>query len=98
MKLKPLYMCPECSNHMYSNNMVSRYNISVILQDKILQNDPCVRKKITERCKNLSVGGASTGTAGGEAGQASFFFILPVPLILTPIFDSIESNDRGKFE
>jgi hypothetical protein len=29
MKSKPLYMCPGCSNHTYSNNMVNRYNISI---------------------------------------------------------------------
>jgi hypothetical protein len=29
MKLKPLYVCSGCSNHMYSNNMVNRYNISI---------------------------------------------------------------------
>jgi hypothetical protein len=39
--------------------------------------------------QNLSVGVASTGTIGGEADLASFFFILLVPLILTRTFDSI---------
>jgi hypothetical protein len=29
MKPKPLYVCPGCSNHAYSNNMVNRYNISI---------------------------------------------------------------------
>jgi hypothetical protein len=39
------------------------------------------KRKITERRRNLSVGAASTGTTGGEAGRASFFFILLVLLI-----------------
>jgi hypothetical protein len=35
MKLKPLYVCPRCLNHTYSNNMVNKYNISIKLQAKI---------------------------------------------------------------
>jgi hypothetical protein len=49
MKLKHLYVCPGCSNHIYNNNMVNRYNISIKLQAKILQNNPWVRKKITNK-------------------------------------------------
>jgi phosphopantothenoylcysteine synthetase/decarboxylase len=76
MKQKPLFVCPGCSKHMYSNNMVNRYNILIKLQAKILQNDPRVRKKITEQRSggNLRVGVASTCTTEGEACLASFFF------------------------
>jgi hypothetical protein len=45
MKSKPLYMCPGCSNHTYSNNMVNRYNISINYKLNSLQNDMCVQKK-----------------------------------------------------
>jgi hypothetical protein len=79
---KPLYMCPGCSNHMYNYNMIRQMQYLDKLQAKLLQNDPWVRKKITiMKQPNLSVGAASIGTAGGEAGLASFFFILLVPLI-----------------
>jgi hypothetical protein len=27
VELKPLYVCPGCSNHMYSNNMITRCNV-----------------------------------------------------------------------
>jgi hypothetical protein len=71
--------------------MVNSYNISIKLQAKILQNDPWVGKNITEQSsgRNLTVGVASIGTIGGEAGIAFFFFVLLVPLILTLIFNSI---------
>jgi hypothetical protein len=60
-------VCPRYSNHTYSNNMLNRYNISIKLQTKILQNAPWVRKKITEYSSggNLSADGASIGTTGG---------------------------------
>jgi hypothetical protein len=48
-----------------TNNMASRYNISIIYKLRSLQNDPWVRKKNTEQGGNLSVGAASTGTTGG---------------------------------
>jgi hypothetical protein len=38
-----------------------------------LQNDCWVRKKITEQCRNLSIGAASTGTTVGEACLAFIF-------------------------
>jgi hypothetical protein len=67
IELKPLHVCPRYSNHTYSNNMLNRYNISIKLQTKILQNTPWVRKKITEYSsgRNLSADGASIGTTGG---------------------------------
>jgi hypothetical protein len=65
------------------NNMVNRYNISINYKLIPLQNDSLVRKKITES----NTDGASTSTTGGN-----------VPLISTPTFDSIQSNDACKFE
>jgi hypothetical protein len=61
--------------------MVSRYNISINYKLRSLQCDPRGRKKIIEQYGNLSIGAAFTGTTGGEAGLASFIFILLVPLI-----------------
>jgi hypothetical protein len=79
--------------------MVNSYNISIKLQAKILQNDPWVQNKdLQSSTENLSIGAASTGTTGGEVGLASFIFVLLVPLTLIPTFNSIWSNDRGKFE
>jgi hypothetical protein len=31
MEPKPLYVCPRCSNHTYSNNMIKQSNISYIM-------------------------------------------------------------------
>jgi hypothetical protein len=42
---KPLYVCPGCSNHTYNNNLINRYNISLNLQAKILQNSMWVQNK-----------------------------------------------------
>jgi hypothetical protein len=44
------------------------------------------KRKTVEWNGILSLGTTSTGTTGGEAGLASFFFILLVHLILTPTF------------
>jgi hypothetical protein len=81
MKLEALFVCSGCSNHLYSEQYGEQIQHLDKLQAKILQNDPWVRKKITERHGNISVGAASIGTTGGEVGLASFFFILLVPLI-----------------
>jgi hypothetical protein len=59
---------------------------SMLSRRQVPSHDQLVTK---EQVKNLSADGASTGTTGGEAGLASFFFVLLVPLILTPIFDSM---------
>jgi hypothetical protein len=88
MKPKPLYVCPRCSNHTYSNNMVNRYNISINYRVKSYKMTRGSKRKSTELCRILSICVASTGTTGGEAGLASFFVLL-VPLILTPTFDLI---------
>jgi hypothetical protein len=42
---KPLYVCPECSNHTYSNNMITRIHVQ---QYKYLfiSNDPWVQRKL----------------------------------------------------
>jgi hypothetical protein len=48
VELKPLYMCPGCSNHTYSNSMVNKYNILINYKLESLQNFPSVQKKITE--------------------------------------------------
>jgi hypothetical protein len=45
MKLKPLYVCPGCSNHTYSNNMVDRYNISINYRIKSYKMTCGVQKK-----------------------------------------------------
>jgi hypothetical protein len=82
MKSKPLYVCPGCSNHMYSNNMVNRYNIPINYMVKSYKMTLGSERKITiKQRQNLSLGAASTGTIGGEVGLASFFFILVVLLI-----------------
>jgi hypothetical protein len=44
IKPKPLYMCPGCSIHTYSNNMIQIQYLDK-LQGKILQSDPWVQKK-----------------------------------------------------
>jgi hypothetical protein len=38
---------------------------------------------------NLSMDGASTGAIGGEVGLVFIFWLLLVPVISIPIFDSI---------
>jgi hypothetical protein len=98
-EMRSLYMCPRCSNHTYKNNMVNRYNI--LLNYKLISYKITLgleRRLQSSSDENLSVGAAYTSTTRGEACLASFFFVLPVPLILTPTFDSIERNDRGKLE
>jgi hypothetical protein len=42
---KPLYVCPGCSNHTYSNNMITRIHVQ---QYKYLfiSNDPWVQRKL----------------------------------------------------
>jgi hypothetical protein len=69
--------------------MMNRYNISIKLQAKILQNDLWAREKKLQLSsgKNLSADVASTGATGGEADLASFIFVLLVPLTSTPIFN-----------
>jgi hypothetical protein len=67
IELKPPYVCPGCSNHTYNEQYGEHIQYIVKLQAKSLQNDPWVRKKITERCDILSVGAAFTGTTRGEA-------------------------------
>jgi hypothetical protein len=48
MKLKPLYVCSGCSNHMYSNNMVNRYNISINYRVKSYKMTHRSKRKIIE--------------------------------------------------
>jgi hypothetical protein len=48
MKLKPLYVCPGCSNHTYSNDMVNRYNISINYRVKSYKMTRGSKRKITE--------------------------------------------------
>jgi hypothetical protein len=86
MKSKPLYVCPGCSNHTYTNNMINRYNISLNYKVKSYKMTHGPKRKITDKCRILSVGAASTGITSGEAGLASFIFILLVHLISTPTF------------
>jgi tetrahydromethanopterin S-methyltransferase subunit F len=82
-KIKPkhLYVCPGCSNHTYSNNMVNRYNISTNYKVKSYKMTRGSKRKIIEWHKNLSVGVSSTGTIGGEAGLVFIFWLLLVLLI-----------------
>jgi hypothetical protein len=61
--------------------MVNIYDILINYKLISLQKDPWVRKKITEQRDILCVGAASTGTTGGEAYLAYFFFVLLVLLI-----------------
>jgi hypothetical protein len=67
--------------------MVNKYNISMNYKVKSYKMTHGSKRKITKYRGILSVGAASIGTTGGEAGLASFFFVLLVPLILTPTFD-----------
>jgi hypothetical protein len=48
IKPKPLYVCPGCSNHTYSNNMVNRYNISINYRVKSYKMTGGSKRKITE--------------------------------------------------
>jgi hypothetical protein len=48
MKPKPLYVCPGCSNHTYSNNMVNRYNISINYRIKSYKMTRGSKRKVTE--------------------------------------------------
>jgi hypothetical protein len=48
MKLKPLYMCPGCSNHTYSNSMVNRYNILINYRVKSYKMTRGSKRKIIE--------------------------------------------------
>jgi hypothetical protein len=48
MKLKPLYVCPGCSNHTYSNNIVNRYNISINYRVKSYKMARGFKRKIIE--------------------------------------------------
>jgi hypothetical protein len=76
--------------------MVNRYNISLNYKLKSYKMTLGSERKITiKHWQNLSIGTASTGTTGGEACLASFFFVLLVSLISTPTFDSNYSNVRG---
>jgi hypothetical protein len=88
-KLKHPYVCTGCSNHTYSNNMVNRYNISLNYKLKSYKMT-LGSERILQPCSGryLSIGAASIGTTGGEASLATFFFVLLVPLILTPTFGS----------
>jgi hypothetical protein len=43
---KPLYVCPGCSLHMYSNNMI-QMQCSIKHSSYSLHDDPWVLKKIT---------------------------------------------------
>jgi hypothetical protein len=47
-KPKPLYVCPGCSNHTYSNNMVNRYNISINYRIKSYKMTRGSKRKVTE--------------------------------------------------
>jgi hypothetical protein len=80
-KPKPLYVCLECSNHTYSNNMVNIYNISINYKVKSYKMTFGLKIKITELRKNLSVGVSSTGRTRGEAGLVFIFWLLLVLLI-----------------
>jgi hypothetical protein len=78
--------------------MINRYNISLNYKVKSYKMTHGTKRKIIEYHEILSVGATSTCTTRGEANLASFFFVLLVPLILTPTFGSTLSNYRGKFE
>jgi hypothetical protein len=41
-------VCPGCSNHTYSNNMVNRYNISINYRVKSYKMTCGSKRKITE--------------------------------------------------
>jgi hypothetical protein len=72
------------------NNMVNRYNISLNYKLKSYKMTLGSEGRLQASSgRNLSVGVASIGTTGGEAGLASFIFVLRVLLILTPTFDLI---------
>jgi hypothetical protein len=38
-KPKSPYVCPGCSNHQYSNNMINRWNVSIKQSKYLLHND-----------------------------------------------------------
>jgi hypothetical protein len=46
VELKPLYVCPGCSLHTYSNNMI-QMQYSIKHSNYSLHDDPWVLKKIT---------------------------------------------------
>jgi hypothetical protein len=74
MKLKPLYVCPGCSNHMYSNNMANRYNISINYKVKPYKMTLGSKRRLQlSSGGNLSMDGTSTGTTGVEVGLVFIF-------------------------
>jgi hypothetical protein len=89
IKPKPLYVCPGCSNHTYSNNMVNRYNISINYRVKSYKMTGGSKRKITESHGIQSIGVASTGTTGGEVGLASFIFVVTPTFCKNKIFVQI---------
>jgi hypothetical protein len=48
---KPIYVCPGCSNHTYSNNMIQ---IQCLIKHSkyLLHNDPWVLKMFTQMQQN----------------------------------------------
>jgi hypothetical protein len=79
---KPPYVCPECSNHMYGQQYGEHIQYLIKLQARIFTKmTRGSKRKIIERCRNLSVDEASTGITGGEAGLVFIFWLLLVPLI-----------------
>jgi hypothetical protein len=74
-------MCPGCSNHTYSNNMVNRYNISINYKLRSYKMTCGSERRLQSSGKNLSVGAAFTGTTRGETGLVFIFCLLLVPLI-----------------
>jgi hypothetical protein len=69
--------------------MVNRYNISINYRVNSYKMTRGSKRKITELHGILSIGVDSTGTTRGEAGLASFIFVLLVPLTLIPTFNLI---------
>jgi hypothetical protein len=48
---KPLYVCPRCLNHTYSNNMI-QMQCSIKHSKYFLHNDPWVLKMFTQMQRN----------------------------------------------
>jgi hypothetical protein len=75
---KPLYVCPRCSIHTYSNNMI-QMQCSIKHNNYLLHNDPWVLKGL-HKCSRTKLC-LSLHRRGGEACLTTVFRILLIAQI-----------------
>jgi hypothetical protein len=82
MKLKPLYVCPGCSNHMYRNNMINRYNISLNYKLKSYKMTPGLERRLQSCGSGIKW---SLHRRNRRRGRPSLHLLVPAgTLVLTP--------------